>query len=87
MGLLPHPSPQKVFASTYYKKDFGNFAQRLNLPTIDFDEMLPRMWLPHYPKNVLGYHTRAIVPLPVLNPHTPLAVDFDSFEMTKDHNN
>ena len=29
MGLLPHPSPQNVFASTYYKKDFELFSQRL----------------------------------------------------------
>ena len=30
--------------------------------------------------------TRAIVSMPVLNPNTPLAVDFDSFEMADKHN-
>ena len=87
MGLLPHPSPQYIFASTHYKEDFKRFGQRLNIPDINFEEMIPRMWLPYYLKNVLGYHTRALVSLPVLNPHTPLAVDFDSFEMTPHHNN
>ena len=86
MGLLPHPSPSHIFASTYYKDDFTFFQKRLNIPSLNFDEMIPRMWLPHYLRNVLGYYTRAIVSLPVLNPHTPLAVDFDSFEMTEHHN-
>ena len=87
MGLLPHPSPQHIFASTYYKKDFVFFSERLGIPHLTFDEMIPRMWLPHYLRNVLGYYTRAIVSMPVLNANTPLAVDFDSFEMTKHHNN
>jgi hypothetical protein len=87
MGLLPHPSPQNVFASNYYKDDFKRFSERLQIPSIDFEEMIPRMWLPHFLRNVLGYYTRAIVSLPVLNPHTPIAVDFDSYEMTEHHNN
>jgi len=86
MGLLPHPSPNNIFASTYYKEDFSLFQQRLNIPTLNFDAMIPRMWLPNYLRNVLGYYTRALVSLPVLNPQTPLAVDFDSFEMTEHHN-
>ena len=86
MGLLPHPSPSNVFASTYYKDDFRRFAERLNIPNLDFSDMIPRMWLPNYLKNTMGYHTRAIVSMPVLNPHTPLAVDFDSYEMTEKHN-
>jgi len=86
MGLLPHPSPQNVFASTYYKKDFEHFSKRLGIENLGFDSMVPRMWLPHHLKHQLGYFTRAIVSMPVLNPHTPLAVDFDSFE-TADHHN
>ena len=86
MGLLPHPSPTNVFASTYYKKDFEHFSRRLGIPNLGFDTMVPRMWLPSYLKNTLGYYTRAIVSMPVLNPATPLAVDFDSFEMADKHN-
>ena len=86
MGLLPHPSPSHVFASTHYKQDLEKFAQRLNIPSLAFTDMIPRMWLPNYLKNELGYRTRALVSMPVLNPHTPLAVDFDSWEMTAAHN-
>ena len=86
MGLLPHPSPTNIFASTYYKKDFDHFSKRLGIANLGFDNMVPRMWLPHHLKHKLGYHTRAIVSMPVLNPHTPLAVDFDSFEMADKHN-
>ena len=86
MGLLPHPSPKHVFASTYYKKDFGHFSRRLGISNLGFENMVPRMWMPHYLKNELGYITRAIVSMPVLNPNTPVAVDFDSFEMAEKHN-
>ena len=86
MGLLPHPSPTNVFASTYYKKDFEHFSKRLGIANLGFDNMVPRMWLLHHLKHTLGYYTRAIVSMPVLNPHTPLAVDFDSFEMADKHN-
>ena len=34
MGLLPHPSPTNVFASTYYKKDFEHFSTRLGIPNL-----------------------------------------------------
>jgi len=85
MGLLPHTAPQNVFASTFYKKDLEHFSTRLNIPNIRFQHMLPRMWLPRYLKH-LGYFTRALVSMPVLNPHTPLAVDFDSYELMEKHN-
>ena len=43
-GLLPHPSPQNIFASTYYKNDFLKFQQRLNIPDLSFQSMIPQMW-------------------------------------------
>ena len=84
-GLLPHPSPQNIFASTYYKKDFLKFQQRLNIPDLSFQSMIPQMWMPHYLQSI-GYITRAIVSLPVLNPHTPIASGFDSYVMAENHN-
>ena len=85
-GLLPHPSPKHVFASQYYKEDFLRFQERLNIPGVNFTEMVPRMWLPHHLKYNLGYHTRALVSLPVLNPYTPISSDFDSYELMDSHN-
>ena len=84
-GLLPHPSPQNIFASTYYKNDFLKFQQRLNIPDLSFQSMIPQMWLPQYLQSI-GYITRAIVSLPVLNPHTPLAYGFHSYNMADNHN-
>src|SRR5262247_3232234 len=35
-GLLPHTSPEHVYASEYYKEDFFNFNRRLGASGIDF---------------------------------------------------
>ena len=84
-GLLPHPSPKHIFASTYYKNDFLRFQQRLNIPNLSFQSMIPHMWLPQYLQSV-GYITRAVVSLPVLNPQTPLSFGFDTYDMAEKHN-
>ena len=76
MGLLPHPSPTHIFASTYYKEDLGRFKPPQYSSTLLCRDD-PRLWLPAHLRNQLGYHTRALVSMPVLNPHTPLACDFD----------
>lgn len=86
LGLLPHPSPTGIFASDYYRQELGQYATRLGIERMGFTEMIPRLWLPDFLRNTLGYHTRAIVSLPVLNPHTPLNTDFDSFELAASHN-
>jgi hypothetical protein len=86
LGLLPHPSPTGIFASDYYREELGKYAMRLGIEQMGFTDMIPRLWLPDFLRNTLGYHTRAIVSLPVLNPHTPLNADFDSFELAASHN-
>lgn len=86
MGLLPHPAPTHVFASDQYKQDFLGWAARLGLPDLCFIGMLPRLWLPHYLRAEVGYFTRARVSLPVLNPATPINVDFDEFSLMPRHN-
>lgn len=85
MGLLPHPSPQNVYASDHYRADFLRYRERLGMDQVGFLNMLPRLWLPHFLRSH-GYHTRAITSLPVLNPDTPLNTDFDSFELMERHN-
>ncbi len=86
MGLLPHHSPPHVYASEYYKQDFLRYAERLGVPGVDFSAMLPSLWLPTYLRNVLGYHTGALVSMPVLNPRTPVNRDFDTYELMGSHN-
>ncbi|NOY27253.1 MAG: sulfatase-like hydrolase/transferase [Oligoflexia bacterium] len=86
MGLLPHPAPKQVFASTWYTKDFALLGERLNVPGLNFSGMLPGLWLPDHLRNRLGYRTGALVSMPVLNPHTPLNHAFDIYRMAPTHN-
>jgi len=85
MGLMPHSSPKRVFASEYYKKDFFRFNERLGASDIEFKSFVPRLYLPILLRK-LGYRTNAMVSLPVLNPTTVLNSGFDSFTLMEKHN-
>src|SRR5436305_2574680 len=86
MGLLPHTSPPRVYASEYYKKDFLRYSERLGVEGIEFKRLLPSIFLPTYLRNVLGYRTHAMVSMPVLNRNTPINRDFDTYELMPKHN-
>lgn len=86
MGLMPHTSPPNVFASEYYKTDFRRYSERLGVTGIEFKRLLPSIYLPTFLRRELGYTTHALVSLPVLNPHTAINRDFDSFELMPTHN-
>jgi arylsulfatase A-like enzyme len=85
-GLLPHTTPEQVYASEYYKEDFFNYNKRLGAKGIEFAKMVPGLWLPELLRNSLGYSTHARVSLPVLNPKTGINRMFDSFELMDAHN-
>jgi hypothetical protein len=53
--------------------------------TLDLGDMAPSLWLPSFLRDVLGYHTGAIVSLPVLNPATPLNRGFCQYELMQRH--
>ncbi len=86
MGLMPHSSPTNVYASEYYKKDFLKFADRLGQDQIEFKSLIPKLYLPSFLKENLGYKTHAMVSLPVLNPRTVLNQGFDTFKLMPKHN-
>jgi hypothetical protein len=86
MGLLPHTSPPQVYASEYYKEDFRRYSERLGVEGMEFKTMLPSIFLPTYLRNELDYRTHAMVSMPVLNRHTPVNRDFDSYELMPTHN-
>ena len=86
MGLLPHTSPPRVYASEYYKQDFLRYSERLGVDGIEFKRLLPSIFLPTYLRNVLGYSTHAMVSMPVLNRNTPINRDFDTYELMPKHN-
>ena len=86
MGLMPHTSPKHVYASEYYKRDFLKFNERLGSDQIEFKSLIPRMYLPVFLKETLGYRTHAMVSLPVLNGKTLLNSGFDSYRLMSKHN-
>jgi hypothetical protein len=86
MGLLPHTSPPEVYASEYYKDDFRRYGERLGIEGMEFKRMLPSIFLPTFLRHELGYRTHAMVSMPVLNQHTAINRDFDSYELMPTHN-
>ncbi len=86
MGLLPHAAPRHVFASEVYRREYGAWSERLGIPGVTFDDLLPGLYLPSWLRRRHGYLTQALVSLPVLNRHTPLAEGFDHYELMDRHN-
>lgn len=86
MGLLPHSSPSRVYASEYYKQDFLRYSERLGISGMEFKRLLPSLFLPTFLRNELGYRTHAMVSMPVLNRHTVINRDFDTYELMPKHN-
>ncbi len=86
MGLLPHASPKRVFASQYYTRDFLKYNERLGVRDIGFQSLVPKLYLPAFLQESLGYSTHAMVSLPVLNPQTILNHGFDSYKLMPAHN-
>ncbi len=85
-GLMPHTSPSNVYASEYYKKDFVRFNERLGTDNIEFKSLVPKMYLPCFLKDTMGYKTNAMVSLPVLNPKTLINTGFDTYRLMDSHN-
>lgn len=89
MGLMPHQSPTGVFASEYYKRDFERYNARLGTresDRIDFERLVPSLWLPTFLRYELGYATHAMVSMPVINRSTPINSDFDRYRLMDAHN-
>jgi len=86
MGLMPHRSPKHVYASEYYTKEFFKYNERLGADGIEFKSLVPRLYLPVFLKEKLGYRTHAMVSLPVLNPKTVLNHGFDTYKLMDKHN-
>ena len=86
IGLLPHSSPKHVYASDYYKRDFLKFNERLGSDGFEFRSLVPKLYLPAFLKESLGYRTHAMVSLPVLNPRTILNNGFDTYKLMDKHN-
>ena len=82
-GLLPHASPTETMAADYYQREYLRYRDRLNVE-IAFDDLLPRLWLPSFLRSI-GYETRAMVSMPVLNPDTGMSRGFDDYRLMPNH--
>lgn len=85
MGLVPHKSPQHVYASEVYKKDFTSWVDRLDVPDLGFNKFIPQLSL----AKVLGDHgyiCKAKVSMPVLNQFTLLNRYFADYKLMSNHN-
>ena len=85
MGLMPHSSPQGVFASEVYKKEFVQWEDRLGIPELSFRTFVPELSLPKVLAD-LGYHCTARVSMPVLNQFTVLNKHFHDYQLMTNHN-
>jgi Sulfatase len=86
MGMLPHASPQNVYASEVYKEEFAQWRDRLGAEGMAFKDFLPELSLPRVLSR-LGYRTVAKVSMPVLNKHTLISQHFDEYKLMDNHNN
>ncbi|KPI15359.1 sulfatase [Actinobacteria bacterium OK074] len=86
-GLLPHSRPGgEMPAAEYFKNEFLAFGERLQVDVADIQRgLLPSLFLPTLFRS-LGYHTRALVSMSVLNRHTAINRDFESYDRMKRHN-
>jgi arylsulfatase A-like enzyme len=85
MGLLPHKNPPYILASDVYKDEYKEWEIRTGLEGFDFKRFLPHLSLPKV-LNDMGYNTYARVSMPVLNPSTSFARDFDDYKLMANHN-
>ena len=85
MGLVPHQSPQGVYASEVYKNDFSAWMDRLDIPDLGFQSFIPQLSLPKLLKEH-GYRTVARVSMPVLNGFTLISKFFDDYKLMPNHN-
>lgn len=85
MGMVPHRSPKGVFASEVYREEFVAWSTRLGIDDVEFSTFVPQLSLPHFLK-AQGYWCEGWVSLPVLNPMTSMAANFDKYELAPSHN-
>lgn len=85
MGMVPHTSPQGVFASEVYKGEYKRWVDRLEVPDLSFKTFVPELSLPKVLKDH-GYRTIARVSMPVLNHFTSINKYFDDYRLMENHN-
>jgi len=85
MGLFPHPIPSHITKADYVKLEFAQHSERFQIDVTEFKHKhVPSLFFPTFLRS-MGYHTRAIVSMPVLNQFTIINRDWESYEQMKRH--
>jgi hypothetical protein len=83
MNLLPHAAmPADMTVSEYYYAETLKFWDRMGIECEISDQVVPSLFWPTYARSI-GYHTRALVTMHVLNPLTAINRDFESYEVVR----
>jgi hypothetical protein len=85
MGLVPHPEqiPAGMSAPDYLRSESMRLSDMLQIDSGEIQKRHPpALFLPTFLRT-LGYHTRAIVSMPVLNGHAITNRDFESYDRMK----
>ena len=85
MGLMPHASPQNVYASEVYKQEFVKWVERLGVSDLSFKTFLPEISLAKVLSDH-GYRCTARVSMPVINTFTALNSNFHDYRLMQNHN-
>ena len=86
MGLLPHRAPPGAHGVAWHGAELREWGARLGIDDMGVLALGPALYLPSALQQRFGYRTQAFVSMPSLNPHTPLAVGFDRYELMPQHN-
>jgi hypothetical protein len=80
MGVYPHAHAPGRLAAEVYREGYARLAERLGLEPATLAALVPELWLPSRLQR-LGFHTHALVSMPVLNASTPLNRGFDTYTL------
>lgn len=81
MNLMPHiVTPTDMTISEYYHTEALRFWDRMGVAGRINEEVIPALFLPTFARSI-GYRTRALATMPVLNPSTAINRDFESYQM------
>src|SRR5262245_7668957 len=80
MGIMPHQSPARTFASEIYMNEFTEWIDRLGVDRVSFKTFVPHLSLAKV-LHERGYRTVGRVSLPVLNQFTAFSFYFDDYKL------
>lgn len=85
-GVLNHTNRENQFPVADLVDVRKKYRERLGVPDLRMKSLLPRLWLPDWLRNRLGYNTTAITSMAPLNNNTIVSTGFEIFHHMHRHN-